>query len=210
MTTPRLASLGLALVIALLAVAWGIGAWKQRCAAAAEIQSIIHRGEGNTHEAQARATEPAVADLKAKLEASTARENRLLLERDALLRKVATLQRASHGAKDQGATPAPDANVDAYTPTREDIAALVEVIEKDAETIEALQASSTVKDSLIVEISKARDEWQATAEARERQALAQESATRAWKQAVTSSKWVGRAQGFAAGVALGYIGGKAQ
>ena len=38
--------------------------------------------------------------------------------------------------------------------------------------------------------------------------LAQEAATNAWKSAVKESRWRGRIEGFAAGVALGYAGGK--
>mgnify|MGYP000990923618 CR=1 FL=1 len=37
---------------------------------------------------------------------------------------------------------------------------------------------------------------------------AQAAATAAWKQAVATSRWRGRVEGFAAGVALGYVGGK--
>ncbi len=45
-------------------------------------------------------------------------------------------------------------------------------------------------------------------EAERKATAAQQAATEAWKKAVTTSKWMGRAQGFAAGVALGYVGGK--
>lgn len=38
--------------------------------------------------------------------------------------------------------------------------------------------------------------------------MAQQAATEAWKKAVKESRWRGRIEGFAAGVALGYVGGK--
>lgn len=82
------------------------------------------------------------------------------------------------------------------------------MIEKDQEDIDALQKVSTTKDVLIASLTLDRDQWKATADLRQKQAMAQEAATEAWKQAVTASRWRGRIEGFAAGVALGYVGGK--
>ena len=51
-------------------------------------------------------------------------------------------------------------------------------------------------------------EWQAAYQHEQAARLAQEAATNAWKQSVKESRWRGRIEGFAAGVALGYAGGK--
>lgn len=52
------------------------------------------------------------------------------------------------------------------------------------------------------------DQWKQAFTHEQQARLAQEAATNAWKQAVKESRWQGRLEGFAAGVALGYAGGK--
>jgi hypothetical protein len=56
---------------------------------------------------------------------------------------------------------------------------------------------------------KARsDQWKQAFTHEQQARLAQEAATNAWKSAVKESRTRGRIEGFAAGVALGYAGGK--
>ena len=55
---------------------------------------------------------------------------------------------------------------------------------------------------------KRSGEWKAAFESERKARMAQEAATEAWKKAVTTSRWRGRVEGFAAGLALGYVGGK--
>jgi hypothetical protein len=70
-----------------------------------------------------------------------------------------------------------------------------ELIAKDQEDIEALHRANADKDVLIASLTKKSDEWQAVAELREKQQLAQQAATDAWKKAAVEGKWEGRAEG---------------
>lgn len=52
---------------------------------------------------------------------------------------------------------------------------------------------------------KRSEQWRLAYESERKAQAAQQAATEAWKQAVTTSRWRGRVEGFAAGVALGYV-----
>lgn len=52
------------------------------------------------------------------------------------------------------------------------------------------------------------DFYQSAFENERKATAAQEAATKAWKEAVTASRWRGRVEGFVAGAALGYVGGR--
>ena len=77
----------------------------------------------------------------------------------------------------------------------------------------------TAKDELITQLDKQvedlkaekatliidRDQWKATAKLRDDQATAQAAATKAWKDAVLQSRWLGRGEGAGAGLLLGLL-----
>lgn len=201
--SPRYALYSLCALVAALALAWGIGDWQQGRGSQAEHNAAVAQGEANAHQSQAQAHDSEVANLQARLQAREADLGRLHAERDALLRKLAA--KPKPGADPVGDDLSPIEPVGADD---SEIELLRATVAKDAEVIEALEADSVVKDSLITEALRSRDEWKATAEARERQALAQEAATKAWKDAVVASKWRGRAEGFAVGLASGYVAGR--
>lgn len=201
--TPRLWLIAGALVLC-FALGFGIpagcDAYRQRHANASEVTAHIAEGEAQTHEAQARATDPKIQDLEAKVDSQAKQLARVQGERDVLLKKW-------------NARPIPvQSSSNAAIDDRSELLAQLDlaqaVIEKDAEEIAKQDLLIKNQSELILVATKRGDEWKATAEARERQALAQEAATAAWKKAVTSSKWVGRAEGFAAGIAIGYVGGR--
>lgn len=193
--------IGAALAVALiLGSLVGYQSCRTSQGSAAEVQANIASGAANVHQSQAQASDALEPNLKAKLADQTVILARVTGERDALRKQWA-------------ARPVPP---DALPPAApDDRPALLEqldlasaVIEKDAAMIDNQSKVIETQALTIGTLTVSRNEWKLTAEARERQALAQEAATRAWKSAVTSSKWIGRAQGFAAGVALGYAGGK--
>ena len=193
----KAAAIGLGLILAILAGLASYGAHKKKTGQGSQVIAAEAKGEANAHQAQAQASDKALQDLQAKHLETQEALGRLTSERVALLKRLESERQArldAESAHPAAVEPVPDVR-DA-------------VIAKDAEVIAAQAVVIGQKDAEIVQLTTSRDEWKATAEARERQALAQESATKAWKQAVTSSKWVGRAQGFAAGVAIGYIGAK--
>ncbi|MDR3684765.1 MAG: hypothetical protein P4L11_13640 [Geothrix sp.] len=164
-----------------------------------EAQAQVFKGEANATEAQARQTDAKTEDAKAGDVAAGKVVARVEAER-APLRKA------------WESRPVPP---DILPPAAsDDRAALIEqlhqaeaLIEKDQEDIEALQKACAAKDVLIASALQRGDEWKATAELREKQALAQEAATAAWKEAVTASRWEGRMEG---GGAVGGIWGLAK
>ena len=96
-------------------------------------------------------------------------------------------------------TPVPDA---LPTGAQDDRAILVaqlkqanDIIAKGQEDIEALHKESADKDALIASLTKRGDDWQAVAELREKQQLAQQAATDAWKRAAAEGRWEGRGEG---------------
>ena len=76
-----------------------------------------------------------------------------------------------------------------------------ELIEAQARQIEALKAAYSD------ERKRSAESWAAFEHERAAR-MAQEAATKAWKDAVTTSRWQGRVEGFAVGAALGYVGGR--
>jgi hypothetical protein len=170
----------------------------------AQVQADLYKKGADSHEEQARMQDAKVSDLQAKLEATKADLDRLSNERGALLRMLAAAKQVSAdpGSAHPGPAEAPAASVS------DDVSARDAVIAKDAELIDALLADNGKLKDLNAALIMDRDLWKKTAEDRERQAMAQEAATNAWKKAVTTSRWTGRIEGFAAGVALGYVGGR--
>lgn len=176
----------LALVLA-WCVVWTIGKFHETRGAAHEQEAHIAEGEANAHQAQAQKVDPQVENLKAIVASQAQQLARVSGERDVLLKKW-------------NARPIPSATP--TLPAADDRAALLEqldlaqaVIEKDQEEIEARKVESAQKDALIAALTTSRDEWKATAEARDRQARAQEAATAAWKSACKSERMKGRIEG---------------
>lgn len=199
------AVLGLALVIGGLAALSGLDSCRRAGGGLAEHNAAVAQGEANAHQSQAQAHDSEVADLQAQLVAREADLGRLSRERDALRRKLAAVGQSNSHPANTGSVGADDSEPSGNSG---ELDLLRATVAKDAEVIEAQELLIKNQSESILVVTKARDEWKATAEARERQALAQEAATKAWKDAVTSSRWRGRVEGFAAGVALGYVGGR--
>ena len=162
----------------------------------AETQVHIESGAANVHTQQAQASDAVALGIKAKNEAREKLLAVVMAERDTLLRRLASIKPSSNDPNLAGlpSIPADDPR-DA-------------LIAKDAEVIQAQADHITGLGTMVSALTISRDEWKATAEARERQALAQEVATKAWKQSVTTSRWRGRIEGFAFGVAAGFVGGR--
>lgn len=178
---------------------FGVNSCRRRQASEAETQAYIASGEAGVHQSNATTSDTTVSDLKAKLADQTVILARVAGERDALLKRW--------NARSLPLPALPSTTTDDRPALLEQLALASAVIEKDAAMIEDQSKVIETQALTIGTVTVSRDEWKATAEARERQARAQEVATKAWKQSVTSSKWVGRFQGFAAGVAVGYVAG---
>ena len=80
-----------------------------------------------------------------------------------------------------------------------------------AERDELIQAQDRQIGALKLALSdeqRRSGEFREAYEAERRATAAQAAATKAWKEAVTTSRWRGRIEGFALGAALGYVGGR--
>ena len=188
-------------------LAFGVDSCHNTSGTQEERNANIASGEANAHQTQAQASDALVSDLKAKLEGQKADLGRIASERDALLRKLAAKPKPNANPAGSGVAPT-DPMGDDRPALIDHISELTVLIAKDAEVIETQNQVINSQSGVIQVLTASRDEWRQTAEFREKQALAQEAATRAWKKSVTSSRWQGRLEGFAVGVALGYVGGK--
>lgn len=168
-----------------------------------EQTAATENGAANAHQTQAQASDALAQDLKAKLEGAKADVVRLNAERDVILRKLAAKPKPG---------PDPVGDNQPSNPVCTEHLGLIEqleaVVAKDAEVIDGQSGLIAVQSGLIGTLTTSRDEWKLTAEHREKQALAQEAATREWKKAVTSSRWLGRGEGALVGAAIGLLGGR--
>ena len=100
------------------------------------------------------------------------------------------------------AIPEPEPAQDAEPDVRDrEISAQKEVIEAQNVAIGKLQLALTDE-------QKRSAEWKSAYDAETKRAAAQQAATDAWKSAVTESRWLGRGEGFAVGLALGLLKGR--
>ena len=170
---------------------------RKKQATNAQTQADIAKGEADAHQAQAKDSDAKVADLQAKVASHEADLGRLTEERNALLRKLATKPKPNVD---------PTVPVDPIPDPLGDVRD--EIIAKDAQVIEGQGFVIQSQKIEIIQLTESRDQWKSAAEFREKQALAQEAASKAWAKAVTSSRWRGRVEGFAAGAVIGFLGAK--
>lgn len=191
----RYVALGLGAILLVLASLAGVDSCRKRQGSQAEHQAAVHQGEANAHVQQAQAVPDHAAELaQAKTDVAGARAE---VER---LRRIVAAQRRQ-GVPDPAGPAAPDPGPVAPDHRDELLAADAVLIAKQDAQIQGLTVALTDE--------QARSEqFRLAFEAERKATAAQQAATEAWKKAVTTSKWMGRAQGFAAGVALGYVGGK--
>lgn len=187
--------LGLGAVLAILAGLAGVDSCRKHQGTEAERQAAVHQGEANAHANQAQ-TIPDHSQALAEAQAGVDRARAEV----ARLRKLLA-------AKPSVAVPDPAGEGPALPP----------VVPPDLRdsTIAALESLVTEQDAQIGSLKwalsdeqKRSTEQRLRAEALERSIMAQQAATEAWRGAVKTSKWRGRAEGFVAGVALGYLEGK--
>lgn len=202
--TPRLSHilLGALLAVGLLGAVAGASSCYHKKGSQAEHQAAIHQGEANAHAGQAQASDAAVADLQAKLEASKADLGRLSAERSSLLRKLADAKQDSgnQAGSASGSVETP------VTPVSDDLH--VAVIAKDAEVIEAQANFIKGQEAQISALVVSRDEWKAAFEAERKRAAGLEITLDAQKHVNKTGRWIGRLEGLAVGLGAGYVAGR--
>ena len=195
--TPKLRHILAGLALALLAfygVATGLDSCHRRQGTQGEQTSQIQHQEAQSH-AQAAQAIPYHSQALAKAQADADRARAEVRRLRKLLDAQAPGVHDPDSAGDAGAVPiAPD--------HRDELLVAQDALIKAQDTqIQGLKLALTDE--------QARSgEWQQAYQHEQQARLAQEAATNAWKSAVKESRWRGRIEGFAAGVALGYAGGK--
>jgi hypothetical protein len=194
--SPRIfaAGIGLALVIGGLGALAGLHSCRRHTGQAQEIESAVHEGEANAHASAAQA----VPDHTQALASAQADSDRAWAE----VRRLRKIVDAKLPALPNPAIP-PSTSGDTASDLRAE-----QLLAADRELINAQDLQIQGLKLALSDEQKRSDEYRAAFEAERKATAAQQAATEAWKKAVTTSKWIGRAQGFAAGVALGYVGGR--
>ena len=187
--------LGLGAVLAIFASLAGVDSCRKKQGSQAEIQSAIHQGEANAHASQAQAIpDHSEALAQAKKDVAGARVE---VER---LRRILEAERRAR-VPDPAVPDAPNVQPSAVDHRDELLAADAVLIAKQDEQIHGLQMA-------LMDESKRSAEFKAAFESERKASMAQAAATKAWKEAVTTSRWRGRAEGFIAGAVLGYVGAR--
>ena len=182
------AGLGFALILGSLAALIGLDSCRHKAGSAAEAQAQQHVQEADSH-AQAAQSIP---DHSAELAQAQA-------EVDRLKRKLAAIPKPL--------APLPAVGSDGDQAGLGTVALLQSRVDAQDELIKAQDHQiDRLKAALNDEQSRSW-QWQQAFENERKARQAQEAATEAWKKAVTSSRWRGRAEGFAAGLAIGYVAG---
>ena len=191
MTRPYLfnAGIGLALILGALAAMAGFESCQRHKAEQAEQVSTQQAQEADSH-AQAAESIPVHQAELAAAKADVERLRKKLASRPAPL------------------APLPAVEPDGGSGGGGDVAVLREQIAERDELIQAQDRQIAALESAYADERKRSAEFREAYEAERRATAAQAAATKAWKEAVTTSRWKGRVEGFAAGIALGYVGGR--
>ena len=188
------AMVGLALVIGGLGALAGLDSCRKHQGASQETQSAIHQGEANAHAGQAQAV-PDHSQALASAEADSARAW-------AEVRRLRRIVGAPLPALPDPAVPA-QAGGDGTADLRAE-----QLLAADRELIDAQDRQIQGLKLALADEQKRSAEWQAAFEAERKATAAQSAATEAWKKAVVTSRWRGRVEGFAVGLASGYAAGR--
>ena len=186
------AALAAALILGSLA---GYKSCRKSQGSANEIQSAVHQGEANAHVSQAQAIPEHSEELAtAKADVAGARAEVARLKR--VLAAQQSVPVSDHeGSDSTDLPPIPPDHRDQVIAAQD-----VLITKLDGQVL-------TLETSLRDEQARSK-QFREAFEAERKATAAQAAATEAWKKAVTASRWQGRIEGFAAGVALGYLGAK--
>ena len=190
---------GVLAVFLLLAFAlgYGIGQRKQmNRATQAEKQADELKGKADALKAQAITQDKALAGAEPRLAEQRAKVDRLTAE--------LTRLRASHASAEASA---PREATD-FEPVPGPVVDLAPVVAKQDEIIQAQAEVIKDQDVKISGLILSRDAWRGSAESREAEAIQLRAALTAQQGLNTGALWRGRIQGFAVGIASGYVAGR--
>jgi len=187
----------------IIAVAIGgsimFGLWeghKDNQAKAAQAQASQHQSAAQVYTTEAVKHDQAAADLQRQVQTGAA----TIVD---LQREVARLRKASVVTHPE--TPKPNANDPVDLPAPVDLAPLVA---KQDELIKAQEAQIGTLNTQVLHLTTARDDWKASSNEMVAEVVQLRATIAAQQGLIVGALWKGRIQGFAIGVAGGYVGGR--
>ena len=198
-TLPKIL-IGAALALGLIgAIAFGVSHFAGKAETKAEIQSHVDHGVALTHAQNAEQIPSHDAVLQSTSQ-DVARARAKVARVDAHLAAIPSVPIPVDPSQGQALPQVVDSDPGVQG-LRDALAAQRELTTAQDAQIQALQSALTDE-------TKRSTEYRLAYEAESRRAAGLEIALAAQKHVSASDKWLGRVQGFAVGVALGYVGGK--
>ena len=180
--------------VGLLAAAWGVGYLQG--ARSGEVKAS--QAEQQAQEHKGRADAALEAARRAKADEAKARAQ--VADADAKAARAAELVAKLRNRP----LPAPGV-VPAVDPGPLEPVGLIEAL---TEQVEAQQEQIQARDGLILSLEAQRDRWKQAHDERHRETVALRLALDGQKAAANGALWRGRLQGFAVGIASGYLAGR--
>lgn len=190
----RPAVIGAAVLLALVASAWGVGYLQG--ARSGQARSI--EAEKQSQEAKGRAD--AAAESARRAQENEAQARAQVADADAKAARAAELvaKLRNRPVPDSGVVPGPG-------PVSLEPAALIDALTSQ---VEAERVRVAARDAVILSLEAQRDGWKRAHDERQRETVALRLALEGQKAAVRGALWRGRVQGFAVGIASGYLAGR--
>lgn len=190
----RPAVIGAAVLLALVASAWGVGYLQgarsgQARSIEAEKQSQEHKGRADAAVEAARRAQANETQARARVADADAKAARAA----ELVAKLRADRRPAPGV------------VPAVDPGPLEPVALIDALTSQ---VEAERVRVAARDAVILSMEAQRDGWKRAHDERQREAVALRLALEGQKAAVNGALWRGRVQGFAVGIASGYLAGR--
>lgn len=203
---PRIAAAGLGLVLLALVALAGVDSCRRHQGGQAEQQAQQHIQEAEHHAGAAEALPDHTQAIQRAEARATSAEADVARERseNARLRRLVEAERWAR-VSDPAGPDAPGSEAVPVDHRDELLAADVVLIAKLDAQVAALKGENGELRLALGDEQKRSSEWKAAYESERKATAAQAAATKAWREAVTTSRWRGRIEGFAAGVALGYV-----
>lgn len=176
-------------------VAEGMNAYHQHAGSQGEAQAQHHDNEATQHVHSAQSIPDHSQELaEAQADVDRARKEVARLKRLLAAKPILPLPDTPH--PDSPVVPGDSSD------NRDQIIAAQDVL------IKAQDTQITGLKLALADEQKKSYHWEAAYNDEHKAFMVQQAATDAWKKAVKESRWTGRIEGFAAGIALGYAGGK--
>jgi hypothetical protein len=183
-----------------LACLW-LGLDVKSCRVQKQTAAVVVQADQQHQAAVADASKGATYDAQASTQAATVRTDAVTVAQ--LRAEVARLRAALPRAPQ----PAPAPNDPPAQPVGPSVD-LAPLVAKQDELIQGLSKENADLKTQVVDLTGARDSWKQAYNDSAKEAVLRQIALEAQVSAVKASRWQGRIEGFAIGLASGYVAGK--